>query len=434
MGDKSNGFGLTYQTMYNAHFQLEKMPFEQTPDSEFLYLSEQHGYALASMKFAIAKRDAFVIVTGEIGSGKTTLLNKVLKELADDIVVARVSNTQLTDTEILQAILAEFGFTPFKKHKAELIFDLRKFIEAQNTEGRQVALMIDEAQNLSRNVLEELRMLTGIETEKEKIVTILLLGQPELSRKIDDPTMDQLRQRARLRLNIGALSKDETQAYILHRLNVAGCKQNELFDKKSLSMIYEACGGVPRLINTLCDTALTACMLAEEKKVTSDTVEKVLDELGWSHISHVDKLSTTATHQALVVLQLEIEDDGQPVATHVVTESGCVIGRASDCGITVDSKYLSQHHAMFSREGALWQISDLNSTNGTYLNSSRIRTSLLEDYDVIDLGTCRIRVSLVAGENLEQTASHANEEILKKSKRKNRVKDSKKAGKIRVVK
>ena len=392
--------------MYEAYFQLEKMPFEQAPNSEFLYLSEQHGYALASMKFAIAKRDAFVIVTGEIGSGKTTLLNKVLNELADDIVVARVSNTQLTDTEILQAILAEFGFKPFKKHKAELIFDLRKFIEVQNTEGRQVALMIDEAQNLSRNVLEELRMLTGIETEKEKIVTILLLGQPELSRKIDDPAMDQLRQRARLRLNIGALSKDETQAYILHRLKVAGREEDDLFDKNAVSAIFEASGGVPRLINTLCDTALTACMLAEEKKITSDTVEKVLDELGWSHKSHVDRLSATATHQALVVLQLEIEDDGQPVVTHVVTNSGCVIGRASDCGITVDSKYLSQHHAMFSREGAIWQISDLNSTNGTYLNNNKIRTSTLEDYDVIDLGTCKIRCRLVMPDESERTGKH----------------------------
>ena len=392
--------------MYRDFFELLKQPFEQTPDSEFLYLSEQHGYALASMKFAIAKRDAFVIVTGEIGSGKTTLLNKVLNELADDIVVARVSNTQLTDTEILQVILAEFGFRPFKKCKAELIFDLRKFIGAQNTEGRQVALMIDEAQNLSRNVLEELRMLTGIETEKENIVTILLLGQPELGRKIDDPGMDQLRQRARLRLNIGALSENETRAYILHRLKVAGCEQDDLFDNNSILMIFEASCGVPRLINTLCDTALTACMVSEKKQVTVEIVEKVLDELGWSQQSRVDRLSVTATHRGQVALRLEIEDNGKSMGTRVVSESGCVIGRASNCGITVDSQYLSQHHAMFSREGVIWQISDLNSTNGTYLNGNKIRTSTLEDYDVIDLGTCKIRCRLVVPDESERTGKH----------------------------
>jgi len=296
-----------------------------------------------------------------------------------------------------------------------------------------VALMIDEAQNLSRNVLEELRMLTGIETEKEKIVTVLLLGQPELSRKIDDPGMDQLRQRTRLRLNIGALSEDETRGYILHRLQVAGREQEGLFDDDAISAIFEASGGVPRLINTLCDTALMACLVAEEAQVTGRIVEKVLDELGWSRKSHIDRLSETATHEGQVALRLEIKDNGQPVATHVVTDSGCVIGRASDCGITVESKYLSQHHAMFSREGVLWQISDLNSTNGTFLNGKKIRSSTLEDYDIVDLGTCRIRVGLV-GENLEQTASHFQEEIDKGSKARKKSKNSKKTSKIHIVK
>jgi hypothetical protein len=266
--------------------------------------------------------------------------------------------------------------------------------------------MIDEAQNLSRTVLEELRMLTGIETEKEKIVTILLLGQPELDRKLNDPAMDQLRQRARLRLNIGALSKDETQAYILHRLQVAGCKRDDLFDSDAIAAVVEASGGVPRLINTLCDTALTACLVMDEKQVTGMIIKTVLDELNWTDKSHADRLTETAPHLDRVALQLEIEDNGQLIATHVITESGCVIGRASDCGITVENKFLSHHHAMFNREGALWQVSDLNSTNGTILNHKKIHNSTLEDFDVIDMGTCRIRCRLLRLDETETTGRH----------------------------
>ncbi len=162
------------------HFNLNEQPFALTPDPEFVYWSKQHARAKAYMESTILLADGFVVITGEIGSGKTTLLQSFLGEIEDDIVCALVSQTQLKPTQFLQAVLAEFGFKPFDKHKVELLDMLKMFLIEQHSNGKKVILIIDEAQNLSKKVLEEIRLLSGIETHKEKTVRIILAGQPEL--------------------------------------------------------------------------------------------------------------------------------------------------------------------------------------------------------------------------------------------------------------
>jgi len=241
---------------YLEHFNLHEQPFRLTPDPEFVYWSKQHARAKAYMESTIWLADGFVIITGEIGSGKTTLLQAFLGELEDNIVSAVVSQTQLTPRQFLQAVLAEFGFKPFKKRKAELLDMLNMFLIEQYANGKKVILLVDEAQNLSTKVLEEIRMMSGIETHKEKVLRIILAGQPELKDTLDSPTLKQLVQRVRLRFHIGPLDRREMRQYIEHRLKIAGRESNDLVADDAFAAIHRYTGGIPRLVNTLCDTGL----------------------------------------------------------------------------------------------------------------------------------------------------------------------------------
>ena len=171
--------------MYLEHFQLTELPFRLSPDPAFLYLSKHHARAKAYMESTIWFTDGFVVITGEIGSGKTTLIETFLRELEKDVVVAQVAQTQVSPIEFLQAVLVQFGFSPFKMRKAELLATLNQFLVEQYAAGRKVLLIVDEAQNLSNRVLEEIRLLSGVETTKEKVLRIILAGQPELNDKLD---------------------------------------------------------------------------------------------------------------------------------------------------------------------------------------------------------------------------------------------------------
>ena len=195
--------------MYLDNFKLRELPFRLSPDPQFLYLSRGHARAKAYMESTIWFTDGFVVVTGEIGSGKTTLIESFLRQLDSDVVIAQINQTQVNAVEFLQSVLAQFGFSPFKMKKAELIATLNSFLIEQYAAGRKVLLIIDEAQNLSLKVLEEIRMLSGIEATKEKVLRIILAGQPELNEKLDSPELVQLTQRIRLRFHLGTLSRED---------------------------------------------------------------------------------------------------------------------------------------------------------------------------------------------------------------------------------
>src|SRR5919109_978465 len=214
--------------MYCELFELTEPPFRLSPDPQFLFASKQHSRAKAYMESTIWLADGFVVITGDIGSGKTTLIESFIAELPKEIELAHISQTQLSPVEFLQALLVEFGFKPFRKRKVELLAMLKDYMIEQYAAGRKILLIIDEAQNLSRKVLEELT------------------------------------QRVRLRFHLGALSKRETQEYIEHRLNVAGANGRKIFDDSACDLVFRYAGGVPRLINVLCDTSML-CAFAEEK-------------------------------------------------------------------------------------------------------------------------------------------------------------------------
>ncbi len=385
--------------MYLESFKLKELPFRLSPDPQFLYLSKQHARAKAYMESTIWFTDGFVVITGEIGSGKTTLIESFLKEVPSDVVVAQINQTQVSAIDFLQAVLVQFGFSPFKMKKAELISTLNNFLIEQYAAGRRVLLIVDEAQNLSLRVLEEIRMLSGVETTKEKVLRIILAGQPELNDKLDTPELVQLTQRVRLRFHLQTLSESETRAYIEHRLEVAGAGDRAMFAPDTFAEIYRYSGGVPRLVNTLCDTAMMAAGTADRDTVTRADVDSAVAELQWQDFAHRPRHAPTETQRLPPPVLVASPPDGRPgLARLLVATDGrtvqevplrlgrIIVGRTPDNDVQIDSRFISRHHCQIITTTHSCVVEDLNSTNGIFVKSKRVRRHHLNDGDVVLIG------------------------------------------------
>ena len=383
--------------MYIENFKLRELPFRLSPDPQFLYLSRAHARAKAYMESTIWFTDGFVVVTGEIGSGKTTLIESFLRQLDSDVVIAQINQTQVNAVEFLQSVLVQFGFSPFKMKKAELIATLNSFLIEQYAAGRKVLLIIDEAQNLSLKVLEEIRMLSGIESTKEKVLRIILAGQPELNEKLDSPELVQLTQRIRLRFHLGTLSREDLRSYVRHRLDVAGADGREIFAEDTFAEIFRYTGGVPRLVNTLCDTAMMAAFNEDRDFVTLADIASAVDELQWvefalAHHGHrreggerLDAAAAIAPSRRLS--KLVLSTDGKAVAELHLIPGRKVIGRTPDNDLQIDSKFISRHHCqLVTGSDGITVIEDLNSTNGIVVRGKRVRRHTLRDGDVVSMG------------------------------------------------
>lgn len=266
--------------MYLDYFKLTEPPFLLTPDPKFLYLSKAHSRAITFMEYAIINRDGFAVITGEIGSGKTTLISKLLTGLDKDTVIARIYHTHVDVIEFMQSLLEEFGVKDYGDTKVALLNQINNHLIDAYSKNKKIILIVDEAQNLSEKLLEEIRLLTDLETNNEKLLNLILVGQPELNETLDQPRLEQLTQRVRFRFHIGPLTEDEMSEYIRHRLSVAG-NNTEVFDEKVMPLLYKYTGGIPRLINSLCDVALI-CGYAEEVEKVDDKIIKIaIKELAW---------------------------------------------------------------------------------------------------------------------------------------------------------
>src|SRR5450631_1948995 len=326
--------------MYLELFKLHELPFRLSPDPQFLYLSKQHARAKAYMESTIWFTDGFVVITGEIGAGKTTLIETFLRELQPEVVVAQINQTQLSPTAFLQTVLVQFGFSPFAMKKPEVLATLNKFLIDQYSSGRKVLLIVDEAQNLSYRVLEEIRMLSGIETAKEKVLRIILAGQPELNEQLNSPELVQLTQRVRLRFHLTALTRAETTAYIDHRLEVAGAEGRRIFAEDTYPVIYKYTGGVPRLINTLCDTCMMAAFGHDQDTVTSADLDAAIRELQWvefasatnrMHLPQVQQSpAPVSTDHGHSVGRILLASEGKTVIERELKPGRLVIGRTPD--------------------------------------------------------------------------------------------------------
>ena len=396
--------------MYLEHFGLQDQPFRLTPDSRFLYLSEAHAQAKAYMEYTIWNRDSFVVITGEIGSGKTTLIQKVLEELDDNVVVAKIHQTQLAEVQFLQALLAEFGIEAYNARKVQLLKMLNRYLEEQNRAGRRVVLVVDEAQNLSPRVLEEVRLLSGLETDREASINVILCGQPELARTLDDDGMEQLAQRVRLRFHLEALAQKEMQDYIDHRLYMAGLSLGQpLFPKELMEKIFEYTNGIPRLVNTLCDTALTCAFVEELNSVTVEALESAIKELRWTTFSERTQSKKKRRNRDQPpppgqIAKLVLRENKQVLGEYLLHKESMTIGRNPDNDICIDDSVVSSYHARILTQGDSSYVYDLNSTNGTFVNSRPLKKNrLLKHGDVITITKYKIKYTVddTLGEGVE---------------------------------
>ncbi|MEJ2158402.1 MAG: AAA family ATPase [Desulfobacteraceae bacterium] len=265
--------------MYNSHFGFKEKPFKLVPNPEYLYLSKTHEIALAHLTYATEQGEGFVVIIGEVGTGKTTLCRNYLEGLDEDTDSAYIFNPHLETNDLLTGICHEYGIRVEEKKTKTLLDLLNEFLIRQNAAGRKVVLLIDEAQLLSIENLEMVRMLSNLETTKSKLLQIILVGQPELADKLETYELRQLSQRISLNYCLTPLSRNDTEAYIQHRIGIASQRQDKLFDANACRLVYQYSGGIPRLINIACDRALLTAYSQNKPKVTRSVMQTAVEEL-----------------------------------------------------------------------------------------------------------------------------------------------------------
>ncbi|MDD5436959.1 MAG: AAA family ATPase [Candidatus Omnitrophica bacterium] len=265
--------------MYREFFGLKEKPFNVTSDPNFLFFSRVHKEAFSHILYGIKERKGFMEITGEVGAGKTTLCRAILNQFDANTKSAFIFNSNLPDLQLLQCILEDLGIVVTQRTKASMLRQLNNFLLDELVKGNNVILVIDEAQNLKPSTLEEIRMLSNLETDTQKLFQIILVGQPELKDKINSPRLKQLKQRIAVRFHVSALLKDEVERYIYHRLTVAGSKGDVSFTEDAMEFIFKFSGGIPRTINMLCDKSLLSAYVSETKTITLPIVEKSGQEL-----------------------------------------------------------------------------------------------------------------------------------------------------------
>jgi general secretion pathway protein A len=265
--------------VYLTYYGLVRSPFEMTPDPAFLYLGDAHREGLATLVYAVRARKGFVLLTGEVGTGKTTLLHALLSQLDSGTASAFIFNPRLEPLDFFRVLFDELGIEERCQTKAEYLLALNHFLIERLRKNQPTVLIVDEAQNLSPEMLEEVRLLSNLETPTSKLLQIMLVGQPELAEMLDRPELRQLRQRIVLRHQLRPFDPQELASYVAERLRLAGYTGEGLFDRKALAALYDVTGGVPRLVNVVCDGALLQGFARERPRIGRDLVMEVAGDL-----------------------------------------------------------------------------------------------------------------------------------------------------------
>jgi general secretion pathway protein A len=274
--------------MYKEFFGLRANPFNVNPDPRYLFLTRHTEEALACLTYGIQSRKGFVLLTGEVGTGKTTLINKLLEWLrAQQVPTAFIFNSRMNVPQFLDYMMADFGIPCDTRSKSQILLRLYNWLLERYRAGETAVLIVDEAQNLADEVLEEIRMMTNLETFTEKLLQIVLVGQTELEQKLKQPNLRQLRQRLTLRAKTHPLTLEETKSYIQQRLRIAGSNGQAIFDAEALTSIHRYSSGIPRVVNLICEHCLVSAFVDQQKKVASSIVDAVARDfdLGDNHSS-----------------------------------------------------------------------------------------------------------------------------------------------------
>lgn len=265
--------------MYKRFFGLKENPFNVNPDPRFLFQTRDSEEAFACLTYGVERRRGFILLSGEVGTGKTTIINKFLEHLRGErVATAFIFNPRLSVNQFLNFMLADFGI-PCETHmKGQVLLQLNQWLLERYRAGETAVLIVDEAQNLSMEVLEEIRLLTNLETSTEKLLQIVLSGQPELDALLKQPSLRQLRQRITLRCRMGPLKHEDTRGYIEERLRIAGATGDPIFSPEAIEAVYKYSGGIPRVINLLCEHSLITAFAEEQKPIPAATIMAVAQE------------------------------------------------------------------------------------------------------------------------------------------------------------
>jgi putative secretion ATPase (PEP-CTERM system associated) len=265
--------------MYEKHFSFKHKPFELVPNPDFLFLSSTHKKAITYLDYGIKEKVGFILLTGEVGSGKTTVVRNLIKNLNGEVKLSRINNTKVSSEQLLAMINEDFGLKVEGKNKTKLLSELNEFLIEQYSRKFQPILLIDEAQNFTPDLLEEVRLLSNLETDRAKLLQIILVGQPELKKILMLPELMQLRQRININYHLSPLAVNEVGGYIMHRLTIAGNPDVMKMKEDMINLIYRFSRGIPRLINIVCDYALLAAFTEGEKEVSTEIVREIVSDL-----------------------------------------------------------------------------------------------------------------------------------------------------------
>lgn len=292
--------------MYKKFFNLSRNPFEISPDPYFLFATARHNEALASIVHGVLRHKGFIVVSGEVGTGKTLLVRCLLELLRRfDIASANVFNPCLSPLEFLRYVVGDLGLKTTSQDKGSLLLELNSYLIARHKTNTTTVLIVDEAQHLQPELLEEIRLLTNLETSQQKLLQIVLVGQPELDQKMDSPDLRQLKQRIAMRCQLEPLQGSETKQYILRRLQRAGANShaNTMFPDESIATVYRYSKGIPRLINTVCENALIAAFAEKSQVVRTEVIDEVAKDLRLNVLTHRPIAANSVTERQRAVAQ-----------------------------------------------------------------------------------------------------------------------------------
>jgi general secretion pathway protein A len=376
--------------MYRDFFQLDDYPFRLTADARYFFMGEGHARATAYLNYLLHVRDGIGVITGEPGVGKSVVLEHVLAEQKEDVVLARIQQTQLTATEFLMAVCLQFGLDPESNDKAKLIEALYRFCRKTHFGGKFVLLVVDEAQRLKPQVLEEIRLLASLEKNGRKLIHVVLSGQPELNLLLSPQNKDAMSQQVRLNCHIEPLKQDEVSRYIEYRLWIAGGEHTVGFPEELLPLIMRYTGGIPRLINVLCDMTLIAACMRNNRFVDEASMQAALRKLEWP--PYVER-SGNLPKEYLLPRPGPVHNKNQPriavynrgriVAEYNLEKERLLIGRESKQDICLDAPKTSRTHAQIVNIDGRYYLQDLNSTNGTYIKKQQVTWHPLDNGDHI---------------------------------------------------
>ena len=371
--------------MYREFFQLDDYPFRLTADTRYFFMGESHARAIAYLNYLLHTGDGIGVVTGEAGMGKSVVLEHVLAECKDDVVVARIRQSQLTTTEFFLAVCLQFDLKPDNYHKATLIDALHRFVNKQHFAGKKVLLVVDEAHLLQHQVLEEIRMLASFEKFGRKLISVILTGAPELEQLMNAGRKDALSQQVRLGCQLEPLSEQELDHYLEYRMWIAGGEHTVLFPKDTLALLMRYTGGIPRLINVLCDMVLVAAFMRNTKYIDNDCIKAAVSKLGWQDYEKRLAVSVGQAHPAQLanrtVPKVVVMRNGRVVGEYRLEKDRVLIGRHSKQDIMLRGAWASRYHAQIIHLNGKYYLQDLNSKNGTYVGEKQISWHSLAEGD-----------------------------------------------------